>query len=1069
MSPGMRFGRTALILALAGALLAPALASADWQASGRFFYRDREQNLTGFTGAMPFLPARHVDVIIEDAGTSQLLAGGSTDASGAYSITVPDIQTRDVRVRFVSSSTYATDPYLVVTVRNNITNRQEYSVVSTAVVTHDPAADVDFGDLSAEPGAGAEAFNIYDVTLSGQFFIKAMDGGLQPYGSLTVYWQTGSADGTFYRSTDRSIHLFGDEGYDDTVIAHEQGHYAANGYSKDNSPGGQHFLGDNNQDLRLSWSEGYATYFASAARLMAGVANPDASYYIDTDGSGNLDFSYEIEGPSVGAIGAASEMTVQAVLWDIIDDTSTPDDFPGVDDDPLIDRSGTDIWEVTANYFPLPSVAHVSLEDFWEGWFRPGPGHDRLAEMTAVFDALTVEYYEDALEDDDILAAATPTSTDGLPQHHTFYPASDPDWIWFAADSGRSYSIETTDLYSDGNTALAVYDSLSSLLALNNDRGGGDQSSKTVLLAPHSGRFFIEVTHQLDIGVYGSYNVRVFKGTTSTVALTNIGGVTAGNGNSRGVAWGDIDNDDLYDLYVCNVTSGNNLYRNLGGGAFVEEAALRGLNLDIIAEGACFGDYDNDGDQDLYITSVGNEDGLYANQFIETGTPDFVNVTVAAGITDNASGRTANWVDVNRDGYLDLFVANIQSGPSKLWLSDQDGTFSDVTVAYGLSVNGVITSCWADLDNDGDDEVFLGISGGPSLLLQNQGGFFTDITGISGTVGGLNTFATDWGDYNNDGLLDLTIADAGGSNFLYRNLGGFVFEDVSILANAASPFLGVGSIFLDHDLDGDLDIYTANYGVANELYDNLSGATFSISGAGRLNTQSRSLAWADYENDGDPDIYVATQGANALMQNGAPPTPWIQVSLRGRTTNRDGIGARIYAMEDGKKQLRHVYAGHGFGSQSSRRVLFGFDDGVTVVDTIMIDWPSGKRTIETEFAVNSLYLFDEAAAIDVPEGLPQLLSLRLATPWPNPASSRLTLSFDIPAHLTGERVILDVFTVNGRRVSRVADRVMSPGPQRLVWNLTDSGGSRLPAGMYLARLRAGPESQVRKFVILPGS
>ena len=93
-------------------------------------------------------------------------------------------------------------------------------------------------------------------------------------------------------------------------------------------------------------------------------------------------------------------------------------------------------------------------------------------------------------------------------------------------------------------------------------------------------------------------------------------------------------NDDLYDLYVCNINFPNSLYRNQGGGTYVEEAALRGVNLSTISEGACFGDYDNDGDQDLYVATVGNVDALYQNQFIETGTPDFVNVTVSAEITE---------------------------------------------------------------------------------------------------------------------------------------------------------------------------------------------------------------------------------------------------------------------------------------------------------------------------------------------------------------------------------------------------------------------------------------------------
>jgi hypothetical protein len=1056
------------VLLLASVLsLVPLVAVADWQTSGRFFYRDKEQDLSGFTGGTVDLPARHVDVEIQDANSSAVLASGATDGTGAYSIAVTDAQVRDVRVRFLTSS--GNTPGLFFEVQNDQIARQVYSVVSASVNGHLPSADVDFGDLTAMPQQGGEAFNVYDVTLNGQNLVKALNGGSWPTVPLVIFWWSSSGDGTFYRSNDETIHLVGDEGYDDTVIAHEHAHYVSHNFSNDDSPGGAHFLGDNHQDLRLAWSEGYATYFGSQARLQA-AAGPGPTYYIDTDGSGSLDFSYEFEGPSIAAIGGASEMTVQALLWDIVDNAGTPDDSPGVDDDLVIDRSEINIWEVTANYFTMPGVAFISLEDFWDGWFRPGPGHDRQAEMMATFDALTVEYWEDVLENDDVMMDAGPISIDGSPHKHTFYPAGDLDYVWFPADSGQTFSLETTDLISDANTTLSVFDSLSTLLGQNDNRIVGDRTSRILFTAPHTGRFFTQAQHTpSDVGVYGTYNIRVLMGSASTVTLSKIGGITASTANGRGVCWADIDNDDLYDLYVCNVGGPNALYRNQGGGAFTEEAAARGINMSTDSEGACFGDYDNDGDQDLYVATVDNDDVLWANQLVETGTPDFLNVMVASGITDAGSGRTANWVDVNRDGYLDLFVANVSGETCKLWMNDGDGTFSDSTAMANLQVSGVITSCWADLDSDGDDDVFLGVNGGPSKLFENVNGVFSDVTATAGTVGGLNTFGADWGDYDGDGLLDLTVADAGGPNSLYHNLGGWVFEDVSLSANAASPFLCTGSMFFDHDLDGDQDIYTVNFGDPNELYDNVTGLAFSVSGAAGFTTQSRSVAWADYDNDGDPDIYFSSQAANSLFRNNAPPTPWIQVSLRGRTTNRDGIGARIYAMAGGKRQMRHVYSGHGFGSQNSRRVVFGFGPGVSQVDTVVIDWPSGKRTITTELAVNGFFLFDEAGAIAVPQGPLQRPTLHLATPWPNPVTSNLTIAFDVPAHLSGSKVTLDVYAVNGRRVARLIEESMSPGPKRLVWNLSDNRGARVPAGMYLAFVRAGDESQVRKFVVLPGA
>ena len=130
--------------------------------------------------------------------------------------------------------------------------------------------------------------------------------------------------------------------------------------------------------------------------------------------------------------------------------------------------------------------------------------------------------------------------------------------------------------------------------------------------------------------------------------------------------------------------------------------------------------------QDDRIAWVGADDALFKNQRIESGTATFLNVTGAAGITDAGSRRTANWVDINRDGLLDLFVANIENGDSKLWINGGSGTFTDGTAAAGLAVTGVIISCWADYDRDGDDDVFLGVNGGASRLMRNDAGVFAD-------------------------------------------------------------------------------------------------------------------------------------------------------------------------------------------------------------------------------------------------------------------------------------------------------------------------------------------------------
>lgn len=1059
-------GRSTLLLL--ASLLVPAAASADWVASGSFHYRDREQDLDGFTGATVDRPARLVDVQIFDANTSAVLATGATDLTGAYSIPVTDASVRDVNVRFLTRSDATAGLFLQV--QNNQVSRVVYAVVGTAVPGHDPGGNVDFGALTALPLAGGEPFNCYDVALNGQDFLKSFTGSW-PGPGLVVFWQVSATDGTYFRSSDNTIHLTGDEGYDDTVIAHEHGHFISKNFSKDNNPGGAHFLGDNNQDIRLSWSEGYATYWGNSARRELAVSSPAPTYYIDTTGlpgSGNLDFSYELETPSVNAVGGASEVAVQALLWDITDDAATIDGTPGVDDDPIFSASDADIWEVTLNYLTQGSVTNVSLEDFWDGWFRPGFSHGLDAEMMQTFAALRAEFFEDVHENDDGVGVAQQIPATGAPQAHTFYPAGDVDVVWFPASTGQGFIVETTDLVSDANTFLAVTDSLGTVIVSNDNRAGGDESSRILFTAPYDGRFFPRVTHAPDHGVYGSYNLRVTEGTPSAVVFQSVAGsagMTA-NSNSRGIAWGDFNDDGFMDLYVTNVSSQNLLYRNQGNGTFVNDAVLRGVNLVAQSEGACWGDYDRDGDLDLYVASVDADDVLYQNQLVETGTPNFLNVTAAALITDAASGRSPSWIDFDRDGQLDLFVANIENGPSKLWRNLGDGTFQDVSVAAGLDVTGAISACWADVDVDGDSDVFVAVNGGPSLLFRNDLGTFTDMTPTSGTTGGTGTFGAHWGDFDGDGLYDLTIADSNGANYLYRNLGGFIFDDVSVAANAASPFTGVGSIFVDHDLDGDLDIYAVNFNAVAQLFDNVTGASFSVTGAASNSSAARSTASADYDNDGDADLHVSTQTTNLLFRNTVASRQWFQVRTVGNESNRDGYGARVFVSVNGRRQWQEVTSGHGFGSQNDPRVLFGLGSGATLVDTLIVDWPSGKRSFLTGLPVDTLWVVDETGAIDVGDMPIALGRLQLSAPLPNPSANRAAFQLRAPQHLAGVLMQLDVYDVAGRRVRSVWAGVAGDAPVQATWDLRDTDGRRVRPGIYLARLRCGPEQATQKVVTL---
>ena len=1055
---------TRRLLAALALVLVASPAAADWHATGRALYRDREQDIDGFTGVEPDRAARRVDIQVLDATTSAMLASGSAGLDGTFDLLVVDAATRNVRVRFLTSS--VSTPGLFESVRISQANPALYSVTSPTINAHAPTANVNFGDLTALPGAGGEAFNIFDVLLNGLDYAKLMSGSW-PASAVVAYWQTTSTDGTFFRGTDNSIHLLGAVGYDDAVIGHEEGHFAAKVYSKDNSPGGQHFLGDNHQDIRLALSEGWATYFSCSVRRRLGVSTPPITEYVTTTGApgpGNLDFSYDLEGPSVGAAGAASEVSVQAALWECVDNAATADLTPGTDDDPVVDRTDEDVWEVIHNYLPQGSVTNVSLEDFWDGWFRPGFSHDRQTEMTAAFDGLQIEFHDDAFEDDDAQAQAVPIAPDGLAQHRTFYGAGDNDWSWFVGLAGQTHVIETTDLLSDANTTISVFDSLGNSQASNDDRAAGDESSKIVFVPGITGRYFVRAQHAFDLGVYGSYDLRVFRAAPSGVTFTD---VTAASGagssaSSRGVAWADYDVDGWPDIYVCNVSAANALFRNNQNGTFTNTAAAAGVALNTSSEGACFGDFDNDGDLDLYVATVGNVDALYENRRFPTGTATFLDVTAGSGITDTGSGRTANWVDVDGDGRLDLFVANLSGSTCKLWYNDGGGHFHDITASHGLALSGVITSAWADYDNDGDLDVFLGVNGGPSHLLRNDSFAFTDVTGPAGTVAGEATFAAEWGDFDGDGWIDLFVADSDGPDFLYRNLGNGTFVDVAQARGVASSWMGTGAAFADMDLDTDQDLYISNFNAASQLFENLTGSAFSLSGAAGAIGNSRGAAWADYDRDGDPDLYVSSEGADILYRNNAPARPWLAVDLVGSVSNRFGIGSRIRVVAGGKRQTRQVTAGFAFGCQAPLRALFGLGAGTVVIDSLVVDWPSHRQTIMTSLAINQTVAIGEPT----PLGAPPAFVLALAPPTPNPTRSDVSFAVTLPSP---GRVSLEVVSASGRLVSRLYEGSLFAGPHRFSWNLRDDGGARVGSGLYFATLTAGGETRRAKVVVLSGA
>ncbi len=511
----MRRPRLGPVLLLA--LLLPGNVLANWTASGIFRYRDREFDQNGFTGVEPALPARYVDVEVVDAGSGSVLASGATTITGAFSIAVSDSVTRTVYVRALTRSTKTNTLFLTVTNGSNAV----YSVASPTVPSHNPNTNVSFNTLTAEPGAGGEAFNLYDVGVDGADYLAFLQGFRPRHmDDLEIQWAANRGAGGSTTSPG-VISMRDTSGYDDTVALHEYGHYAVFAYGDSDNPTGAHALADCNQDPRLAWDEGHASAFGGAVRRHFGLPHPQI--YVRTTGApgpGNLALFFDMEAEvPYSCSGSTSEVSIYTALWDMGDSASTADDTPGVDDVPVdvLARSDADLWEVITMY--LPGQSFITAEDYWDGWFNTPASNGDVTGMRKVWgEGVEIRYFPDPYEPNEDRPSAALLPVDGVAREATFFrdpdgngsgtDAQDLDYYRFSATSGWTYVAETTNLLSSCDTQLRIQNSAGTTLASNDNRAAGDLSSLITWTAPSTGTFYVQAFQASgDSTPYGSYAI----------------------------------------------------------------------------------------------------------------------------------------------------------------------------------------------------------------------------------------------------------------------------------------------------------------------------------------------------------------------------------------------------------------------------------------------------------------------------------------------------------------------------------------------------------------------------------
>ncbi|MBA4251614.1 MAG: hypothetical protein C0425_03595 [Chlorobiaceae bacterium] len=403
-----------------------------------------------------------------------------------------------------------------------------------------------------------------------------------------------------------------------------------------------------------------------------------------------------------------------------------------------------------------------------------------------------------------------------------------------------------------------------------------------------------------------------------------------------GVAINDFNGDGLNDIYVVRIFEPNRFYINNSSFDlikkktevnFIEDALERNVsgssNLykdDINKQlelGVGSGDIDNDNDQDLYICALNGTNNLYLNN----GFGYFRNVSNQSNRATDSIERTNSSVfaDVDNDGDLDLFVAN-EFSTNRLFLNNGAGFFNDVTKEAGLSTNfGGMCAAFGDIDGDGDQDLFVSNWYSGNFLFRNESTKeevkFVDISEIANVKG--KEFAKSngvvFGDYDNDGDLDIFVANRKTSNRLYNNNGNGIFSDVTKETIGLDSLQSYGVSFADFNLDGYIDLFVANVG-ANKLYKNDKGERFiDISnevGIGRIGYFT-GTAIGDIDNDGDIDLYVACYINNnsLLFINNTEAKSFIKIKVKGTISNRDAVGAKIFLYEHGHLGEKKYLAG----------------------------------------------------------------------------------------------------------------------------------------------------------------
>ena len=438
--------------------------------------------------------------------------------------------------------------------------------------------------------------------------------------------------------------------------------------------------------------------------------------------------------------------------------------------------------------------------------------------------------------------------------------------------------------------------------------------------------------------------------------------------NAYGLSVVDLDNDGYEDMYVMIKNQANKFYHNNGDGTFTNIAVQLGIADAGNTNAAVWADFDNDGDKDLYVGNWGQPNKFYLN----LGDAGFIEIGATLGVNNSGNCRSLAVADVNRDGWLDIYVVNI-SQENAFYLSNGSGGYINHYNASMATDNLIgMGSIFFDCDNDGDPDLYLlhDAYQANKLFINNGNGVFTNQAVQRNAAYQGEGMGVDVTDFNHDGWLDIYITNNYDGNALLVNDGDGTFTSIGVAAGVNNIGMGWGVSWFDYNLDGEQDLYMANNYVfsplINVLYHNNGDSTFTQVGQGSALDSpyaGAGIAISDFNLDGREDIAIAnpisaTSPGVEVLLNQSDAGNWLAFTFEGVLSNRDAFGTRVTVWSEGFVQTDEWTGPSGYSQQNSSRMTFGLGER-QVADSVQIRWPNGLEETYANLSANERYHFIE--------------------------------------------------------------------------------------------------------------